>query len=92
MAKRALIVWGGWNGHEPEKVAGVFNRILSEAGFETEMSDTLDAFKDERKLKQLRPHRPRLDDGQNHERTDLSIARCRAERGWHRGLSWRDGR
>ena len=53
MVKRALIVWGGWNGHEPEQVAAVFNRILIEAGFETEVSDTLDAFKDERKLKQL---------------------------------------
>ena len=45
--RSALIVWGGWNGHQPEQVAGIFDRILKEAGFETEVSDTLDAFKEE---------------------------------------------
>ena len=53
MTKKALIVWGGWNGHQPEQVAAVFDRILKEAGFETEVSDTLDAFKNERKVSQL---------------------------------------
>lgn len=50
MARKALIVWGGWDGHQPKEVAQIFNRILQEAGFETEVSDTLDAFKDEAKL------------------------------------------
>lgn len=51
--KRALIVWGGWDGHEPEKVAGIFERLLREANFDVEVSSTLDAFLDADKLKQL---------------------------------------
>jgi uncharacterized protein len=53
VAKRALVVWGGWNGHQPKEVAQIFNRVLSEEGFEAEVSDTLDAFRDEAKLMQL---------------------------------------
>ena len=48
--KKALIVWGGWDGHEPEQVAKVFERVLKLDGFEVEVSPTLDAFKDEEKL------------------------------------------
>lgn len=44
MAKRAMIVWGGWDGHEPEQVAGIFARVLREEGFEVAVHDTLDAF------------------------------------------------
>lgn len=50
MPKKALIVWGGWDGHEPRQVAEVFRRVLSEDGFTVEVSDTLDAFTDEAKL------------------------------------------
>ena len=44
--KRALIVWGGWDGHEPDKVAALFNEILIGEGFEVEVSPTLDSFAD----------------------------------------------
>jgi type 1 glutamine amidotransferase len=50
LSRKALIVWGGWLGHQPKEVAEVFARILKEDGFEPEVSDTLDAFKDEGKL------------------------------------------
>jgi uncharacterized protein len=50
MAKKALIVWGGWNGHEPKQVSEVFADVLVKEGFEVEVSDTLDSFKDEEKL------------------------------------------
>lgn len=46
MAKKALIVWGGWDGHQPKEVAQVFERVLREDGFAVDVSDTLDAFKD----------------------------------------------
>jgi hypothetical protein len=48
--KRALIVWGGWDGHQPKQVAEIFARVLREEKFEVEVSDTLDAFKDEAKI------------------------------------------
>jgi type 1 glutamine amidotransferase len=53
MARKALIVWGGWDGHQPKEVAEIFDRVLREEGFQTEVSNTLDAFKDEAKVSQL---------------------------------------
>jgi len=51
--KKALIVWGGWDGHQPKQVGEIFARVLREEGFEVELSDTLDAFKDEAKVMAL---------------------------------------
>ncbi|CAM4415933.1 ThuA domain-containing protein [Paenibacillus tarimensis] len=48
--RRALIVWGGWDGHEPEQVAGIFRELLEKEQFEVEVSDTLEAFADRDKL------------------------------------------
>lgn len=50
MSKKALIVWGGWDGHEPKQVAEIFSCILKSEGFEVEVSDTLDSFADKEKL------------------------------------------
>jgi len=51
--RRALIVWGGWEGHEPDKVADLFEEILKAEGFEVEVSNTLDAFADEEKVRAM---------------------------------------
>lgn len=51
--KRALIVWGGWEGHQPKEVAAIFCGQLEEEGFAVEVSDTLDAFADAEQLKAL---------------------------------------
>jgi len=53
MSRKALIVWGGWDGHEPDKVARIFSDILTGSGFEVEISDSLDSLKDAAKLRQL---------------------------------------
>ncbi|WP_026263909.1 ThuA domain-containing protein [Paenibacillus terrigena] len=50
MNKQALIVWGGWDGHQPEEVAGIFGGMLREEGFQVEISNTLDAFRDAERL------------------------------------------
>ena len=42
--KKALIVYGGWSGHDPEGVANVFAEVLKQENFEVVFSDTLDAF------------------------------------------------
>jgi hypothetical protein len=51
--RKALIVWGGWSGHEPEQVAEIFQTALDAHGFGVEVSNTLDAYLDEEKLKGL---------------------------------------
>ncbi len=43
--KKALIVHGGWEGHDPVGIAKLFGLILEKNGFSVETSDTLDAFK-----------------------------------------------
>lgn len=52
-AKSALIVWGGWDGHEPRQVAELFEGALTKHGFQVEVADTLDAFLDEDNLQSL---------------------------------------
>ena len=42
--KKALIVYGGWEGHDPQGVAEVFQHILKKENFEVELSDTLESF------------------------------------------------
>ena len=44
--KRALIVAGGWEGHEPRQCAELFAGVLGSDGFEVAVSDSLDAFLD----------------------------------------------
>ena len=44
MAKQALIVHGGWDGHHPVAVAALFRKLLLADGFDVRVSDTLDAF------------------------------------------------
>ena len=46
MAKKAIMVWGGWEGHEPKQCVDVFAPILEEDGFAVTISDTLDTYKD----------------------------------------------
>ncbi len=44
--KSALIVQGGWEGHEPEEVSRILGNVLEENGFQVEISDTLDSYRD----------------------------------------------
>ncbi|MEZ4668510.1 MAG: ThuA domain-containing protein [Anaerolineae bacterium] len=51
--KKALIVYGGWEGHKPKEIAEIQAAQLRQNGFEVTVSDSLDAFKD--------PNLPNLD-------------------------------
>ena len=42
--KKALFVWGGWEGHEPKQSVDLFAPILEHEGFEVTISDTLDTY------------------------------------------------
>lgn len=50
--KHALIVWGGWMGHQPDTLAGLFAGWLRGDGFQVDVSASLDALKDVAALKQ----------------------------------------
>ena len=40
--KKALLLVGGWDGHQPELVAKRFSTFLEEAGFEVQLERSLD--------------------------------------------------
>jgi uncharacterized protein len=42
--KRVLMVWGGWEGHEPKQCVDVFAPLLKERGFEVNIRDNLDVY------------------------------------------------
>jgi len=50
MAKRALIVWGGWEGHEPEAVTNIFAAVLRDNGYDVDVENTREVFLDAERL------------------------------------------
>ena len=49
----ALMVWGGWEGHEPEKCVQIFAPLLRAQGYEVEISDTLDSYLNTERMQAL---------------------------------------
>ena len=46
MMRKALIVWGGWSGHEPEQCANIIRDMLEEDGFAVTLATETAAFAD----------------------------------------------
>jgi len=44
--REALIVWGGWSGHEPEQCAAIIAGMLEEEGFKVYVENSTEAFAD----------------------------------------------
>jgi uncharacterized protein len=44
--RKALIVWGGWAGHEPEQGAAIVSSMLRAEGFDVRIETTTQAFAD----------------------------------------------
>lgn len=42
--KKALMVWGGWMGHEPDQCVDIFAPYLESQGYDVTISDTLDTY------------------------------------------------
>jgi type 1 glutamine amidotransferase len=51
--KSTLVVWGGWEGHEPKQCVDIFAPYLREQGYDVEISDTLDSYLDQEKMHAL---------------------------------------
>ena len=50
---KALVTWGGWDGHEPDRVADLFAGWLRDAGMAVEVTDSLACFDDPARLEGL---------------------------------------
>ena len=48
--KRALMVWGGWDGHEPRQCVDIFAPWLKAKGFDVVVSDSLDIYLDSEQM------------------------------------------
>lgn len=44
--KKALMVWGGWDGHEPLQCVKIFAPLLEKEGYQVDIEDTLDVYLD----------------------------------------------
>ena len=53
MGKKAIIVWGGWDGHEPKLSTDLFESVLRNEGYQVEVYDTLDVYLDTEKMQSL---------------------------------------
>jgi len=51
--RSALMVWGGWDGHEPEQCTDIFAPFLEENGFQVRISDSLDVYLEQDYMKSL---------------------------------------
>jgi type 1 glutamine amidotransferase len=51
--KRALMIYGGWEGHKPREQAELWSSWLRTQGFDVEVSDNLELYADAPKLAQL---------------------------------------
>jgi type 1 glutamine amidotransferase len=51
--RSALMVWGGWDGHEPKQCVDIFAPWLESQGFAVKVSDSLDAYLDKEAMKAL---------------------------------------
>jgi len=51
--KKVLIVWGGWDGHQPKQTVDIFAPWLAARGFDVEIANTLDVYLDADKMKSL---------------------------------------
>lgn len=53
MRKKAMVTWGGWDGHEPEACAKISEQILKDEGYDVEVKESLDCYLDEENMKSL---------------------------------------
>lgn len=51
MQHRVLIPWGGWEGHQPEKIAQLLAQQLAEHGFQAQIEPSLALLEDAERLK-----------------------------------------
>lgn len=51
--KKALMVWGGWMGHEPDQCAAIFKPFLESKGYKVLLFDNLDAYLDKEMMMSL---------------------------------------
>jgi type 1 glutamine amidotransferase len=90
MAKKALVVWGGWNGHEPKETTAIAAAELRQMGFDVEVANTMDVYCDVDKMKGLHLVVPCWTMGQITGEQEKGLLEAIASgvgiAGWHGGM------
>ena len=90
MAKKALVVWGGWNGHEPKETTAIAAAELRQMGFDVEVVNTMDVYCDADKMKGLHLVVPCWTMGQITGEQEKGLLEAIASgvgiAGWHGGM------
>jgi uncharacterized protein len=88
--KKALMVYGGWDGHEPQQCSEIMAAELRNEGFEVTLSDTLDSFLDEEKVKSYSVLIPVWTMGtvtkEQFENIEKAVSSGVGLAGWHGGM------
>ena len=88
--KKALFVWGGWDGHEPKQCVDVFAPWLAGQGFEVTVADTLDALLDKKKMSGLNLIVPCWTmgsiSGEQEQSLEAAVRSGVGIAGWHGGM------
>lgn len=84
------MVWGGWEGHEPEACVERFVPVLTTSGFEVDVANTLDVFADRNLMQSLDLVVPcwtmgTLTEAQEHGLLD-AVRLGTGIAGWHGGM------
>jgi len=89
--KKALFVWGGWEGHQPKQCVDIFAPWLEKQGFDVEISNTVDSYLDTAKMRSVALIVQAITMGQitpQQEKGLLDAVRGGAGlAGWHGGLA-----
>jgi uncharacterized protein len=88
--KKALIIWGGWDGHRPLELSEYFAALLRARNFNVELRDNLDVLADGASLSEFDLIVPNWTMGQLSEEQEQGLA-CAVEggvglAGWHGGM------
>lgn len=86
----ALVVWGGWDGHEPQQSTAIVAESLRKNDFNVEVSDTLEAYADLDKLKAYHLIVPCWTmgdiDGKLWKNLNIAVKDGTGLAGWHGGM------
>ena len=90
MTKRALITWGGWDGHQPDQTSQIMGDVLKDAGYAVDIENSLDPLTDEEYIGSLDLLIPNWTMAQiSNEQTMGLLKAIRAGcgcAGWHGGM------
>ncbi len=91
MAKKALLVQGGWEGHEPKECAELWAKILTGEDFEVTVADSLDVLRDAAFMAELNVVTPIWTMGtieaDQFEGLQKAVASGVGLAGWHGGMA-----